>query len=180
MPPPPKHELRFNLKAHLCRIGGVDLRKVAGLEVQTVQTIIAEAGVDMSRWSTEKQFASWLGLCPDNRVSGGKVLKRGTRHVVNRAATAIRLAAWSLMRSQRALRANFRRLRSELGAPKAITAMAHELARLIYRMMKFGTEYVDKGMTAYESKYKQQQMTWLAKQAASLNLQLVPSTEVTG
>ena len=180
MPPPPKHELRFNFKDYLCRIGGVDLRKVAGLEVQTVQTIIAEAGVDMSRWSTEKQFASWLGLCPDNRVSGGKVLKRGTRHVVNRAATALRLAAWSLMRSQSALRANFRRLRSKLGAPKAITAMAHELARLIYRMMKFGTEYVDKGMTAYESKYKQQQMTWLAKQAASLNLQLVPSTEVTG
>ncbi len=122
----------------------------------------------------------WLGLCPDNRISGGKVLKRGTRHVVNRAATALRLAAWSLIRSQSALGANFRRLRSKLGAPKAITAMAHKLARLIYRMMKFGTGYVDKGMTAYESKYKQQQMKWLAKQYTLLNLQLVPSPEVTG
>jgi transposase len=177
--PAPKQEPRFSLKEHLCRITGVDLTRVAGLDVQTVQTIISEVGVDMSRWKTEKQFASWLGLCPDNRISGGKILKRGTRQVVNRAATALRLAAWSLIRSQSALGANFRRLRSKLGAPKAITAMAHKLARLIYRMMKFGTEYVDKGLTAYESKYRDQQMKWLTKQAASLNLQLVPSTEVT-
>ena len=143
---PIRTNTRFNLRDHLCRIAGVDLTKVAGLNVQTVQTIISEVGVDMSRWNTEKQFASWLGLCPDNRISGGKVLKRGTRQVVNRAATALRMAAWSLIRSQSALGANFRRLRSKLGAPKAITAMAHKLARLIYRMMKFGAEYVDNGM----------------------------------
>jgi transposase len=93
--PPPKQETRFSLKDHLCRITGVDLTKVAGLQVQTVQTIISEVGVDMSRWGTEKQFASWLGLCPDNRISGGKILKSGTRQVVNRAATALRLAASS-------------------------------------------------------------------------------------
>jgi transposase len=97
-------------------------------DVQTVQTVISEVGVDMSRWKSEKQFASWLGLCPDNRISGGKVLKRGTRRVINRAATALRLAARSLMRSQSALGANFRRLRQKLGAPKAITAMAHKLS----------------------------------------------------
>jgi transposase len=143
--PAQQHQPRFSLKDQLCRIAGVDLARVAGLQVQTVQTIISEVGVDMSRWNTEKQFASWLGLCPDNRISGGKVLKSGTRQVVNRAATALRLAACSHIRSQSALGANFRRLRSKLGAPKAITAMAHKLARLIYRMMKFGTEYVDKG-----------------------------------
>ena len=88
--------------------------------------------------------------------------------------------SWSLIRSQSALGANFRRLRSKLGAPKAITAMAHKLARLIYRMMKFGTEYVEKGIEAYESRYRQQQMKWLAKQAASLNLQLLPASVVTG
>ena len=133
----------------------------------------------MTRWNTEKHFASWLGLCPDNRVSGGKVLKRGTPQVVNRAATAFRLAAWSLIRSQTALGANFRRLRSRLGAPKAVTAMAHKLARLVYRM-KFGADYIDKGMQAYESRYRQQQLKWLTKQAAALNLQLVPSADVTG
>ena len=109
-----------------------------------------------------------------------QILKRGTWQVVNRAATALRLAAWSLIRSQSARGANFRRLRSKLGAPKAITAMAHKLARLIYRMMRFGSEYIDKGMTVYESRYRQQQMKWLAKQAASLNLQLIPAPEVTG
>jgi hypothetical protein len=119
-----------------------------------------------------------LGLCPDNRISGGKVLKRGTRQVTNRAATALRLAAWSLLRSQSALGANFRRLRRKLGAPKAITAMAHKLARLVYRMLKFGKEYVDKGAEHYESKFRQQQMKWLMKQAAALNLQVTPLPEV--
>jgi len=171
---------RFDLRSHLHRIAGVDLTRVDGLNIQTVQTIISEVGVDMSRWNTEKQFSSWLGLCPDNRISGGKVLKRGTRQVVNRAATALRLAAWSLIRSQSALGANFRRLRSKLGAPKAITAMAHKLARLIYRMLKFGADYIDKGIEAYESRYRHQQMKWLTKQAAALHLQLVPSSEITG
>jgi len=174
-----KQEPRFNLRNHLRRVTGVDLTQVDGLNVQTVQTIISEVGVDMSRWKTEKHFASWLGLCPDNRVSGGKILKRGTRQVVNRAATAFRLAAWSLIRSQTALGANFRRLRSRLGAPKAVTAMAHKLARLVYRILKFGADYVDSGMQAYESRYRQQQMKWLTKQAAALNLQLVPSSGVT-
>jgi len=132
----------------------------------------------MSRWKSEKQFASWLGLCPDNRISGGKVLKRGTRHVVNRAATALRMAAWSLFRSRSALGANFRRLGRKLGAPKAVTAMAHKLARLVYRMLKFGQGYVDKGMEHYEAKYRQDQIKWLAKSAAALNLQLTPLAEV--
>ena len=178
--PSRKYGAQFDLRSHLYRIAGVDLTQVDGLDVQTVQTVISEVGVDMSRWKTEKQFSSWLGLCPDSRISGGKVLKRGTRQVVNRAATALRLAAWSLIRSQSALGANFRRLRSRLGAPKAITAMAHKLARLIYRMLKFGADYIDKGIEAYESRYRQQQMTWLIRQAAALNLQLVPSQEITG
>jgi transposase len=168
----------LDLGAQLYRIAGVDLTQIDGIQVQTAQTVISEVGVDMSRWRTEKQFASWLGLCPDNRISGGKVLKRGTRHVVNRAATALRMAAWSLFRSQSALGANFRRLRRKLGAPKAVTAMAHKLARLVYRMLKFGQGYVDKGMEHYEAKYRQDQIKWLAKSAAALNLQLTPLTEV--
>lgn len=171
---PRKHEPRFDLRGQLFRITGVDLTQIDGVDMQTAQTVISEVGVDMSRWASEKQFASWLGLCPDNRISGGKVLKRGTRQVVNRASTALRLAAWGLLRSQSALGAKFRRLRSRLGAPKAITAMAHLLARLVYRMLKFGHEYVDKGMEYYETKYRQQQLQWVAKQAAALNMQLIP------
>ena len=128
----------------------------------------------MSPWPSEHHFASWLGLCPDNRSSGGKVLKRGTRHVVNRAATALRIAAWNLIRSQSALGAKFRRLRTRLGAPKAITAMAHQLARLLYRMLKFGAAYLDKGIAHYEALYRLQRMKWLQKQAAAFHLQLVP------
>jgi transposase len=175
---PRKHEPRFDLRGQLFRITGVDLTQIDGVDVQTAQTVISEVGVDMSRWKSEKQFASWLGLCPDNRISGGKVLKRGTRQVVNRASTALRLAAWGLLRSQSALGAKFRRLRSRLGAPKAITAMAHLLARLIYRMLKFGHEYVDKGMEHYETKYRQQQLQRVAKLAAELNMQLIPITGV--
>jgi len=171
-----RHPSGFDLRGQLYRVTGVDLTQIDGIEVQNAQTIISEVGVDMSRWKTEKHFASWLGLGPDNRISGGKVLKRGTRQVVNRASTALRLGASTLLRSQSALGAKFRRLRSKLGAPKAITAMAHVLARLVYRMLKFCHEYVDRGIEFYESKYRQQQLTWVAKQAAALNMQLVPST----
>ena len=115
----------------------------------------------------------WLGLCPDNRTSGDKVLRRGTRHVVNRAALALRMAANSLLRSQSYLGAQYRRLRTKLGAPKAITAMAHRLARLVYRMLKYGQQFVDKGMEYYEQRYRNQQIQLLQKKAAKLGLQLV-------
>lgn len=180
--PPPKRGRQphggnrpdFDLRTHLYRLAGVDLTRVDGLDVLTIQTVISEVGVNMSPWNTEKHFTSWLGICADNRISGGKVLKRKTRKVVNRAATAFRLAAWNLQRSKSALGANYRRLRARLGAPKAITAMANKLARIFYRMLKYGQEYVDKGMEYYESKYKEQQLKWLQKQAKTLNMQIIP------
>ena len=101
------------------------------------------------------------------------MLRKGTRHVVNRAATALRLAATTLLRSQSYLGAQYRRLRSKLGAPKAITAMAHKLARLVYRMLRWGHEYVDKGLQFYEERHRQQQVHLLIKRAAKLGLQVV-------
>jgi transposase len=173
-----RHEPKFDLHTQLYRLSGVDLTRIDGIEVLTAQTLIAEVGLDMSRWKTETHFASWLGLCPDNRISGGKVLTRGTRPVVNRAADALRLAAQNLRHSQSALGANYRRLRARLGAPKAITAMAHKLARLVYRMRKFGQQYVDKGMEHYEARSRQQRLQWLQRQAREFNLQLVPNQPV--
>ncbi len=120
--------------------------------------LTGEVGLDMSRWKTEAHFSSWLGLCPDNRISGDRVLRRGTRRVINRAATALRMAATTLLRSQSYLGAQYRRLRTKLGAPKAITAMAHRLARLVYRMLKYGQQYVDKGAEYYEQRNRQQQI----------------------
>ena len=140
--------------------------------------MVSQVGVDGSHCKTENHFSSWLGLSPDHRTRGAKVLKRGTRHVVNRAATALRIAAWNLIRSQRALEAKFGRLRTRLGAPQAITAMAHHLARLLYRMLKFGNAYVDKGSQHYQAKYRLHKMKWLQKQAAALNFQLIPTEAI--
>jgi transposase len=111
----------------------------------------------------EQPFFSWLLLA-------------GTRHVVNRAATALRLAATTLLRSQSYLGAQYRRLRGRLGAPKAITAMAHKLARLVYRMLRWGHEYVDKGLQYYEERHRQQQVQLLKTRAAKLGLQIIEQT----
>lgn len=167
------HAPQFDLGRELHRISGVDLTRIDGIDVGVAQTVISEVGVDMTRWPTEAHFASWLGLCPDNRISGDKVLRKGTRHVVNRATTALRLAATTLLRSQSYLGAQYRRLRARLGAPKAITAMAHKLARLVYRMLKWGHEYVDKGLRYYEERHRQQQVQLLKKKAVKLGLQIV-------
>jgi len=167
------HAPQFDVGRELHRISGVDLTRIDGIDVGVAQTVISEVGVDMTRWPTEAHFASWLGLCPDNRISGDRVLRKGTRHVVNRAATALRLAATTLLRSQSYLGAQYRRLRGKLGAPKAITAMAHKLARLVYRMLKWGHEYVDKGLQYYEERHRRQQVQLLTKRAAKLGLQIV-------
>lgn len=167
------HAPQFDLGRELHRISGVDLTRIDGIDVGVAQTMISEVGLDMSRWEDEDHFASWLGLCPDNRITGGKILRRGTRHVINRAATALRLAATTLLRSQSYLGAQYRRFRSRLGAPKAITAMAHKLAVLVYRMLKWGHEYVDRGMQYYEDRHRDQQIRLLKKRAAKLGLQIV-------
>ena len=166
---------RFALDKELVRITGVDLTRIDGMNVMTAQTIISEVGLDMTRWKTESHFASWLGLCPNNAVSGGKVLRRDTRKIVNRAATAFRIAASTLRLSDSYLGAQFRRFRGKLGAPKAITAMAHKLAVLFYRMLRFGQEYVDRGQKVYEERYRQQQLSLLNKRAAQLGFNVVPT-----
>jgi len=169
--PAAKNAPRFDRSSELQRVTGVDLTRIDGIDVMVAQPLLSEVGLDMSRWKTESHFASWLGLCPDNRVSGDKVLGKGTRRVVNRAATALRQAANTLMRSHSYLGAQYRRLRTKLGAPKAITAMAHRLARLVYRMLKYGQAYVDKGSEYYEG-FRQQQIQLLRKRAAKLGLQV--------
>lgn len=167
------HTPQFDLGGELSRISGVDLTRIDGIDVGVAQTVISEVGVDMTRRKTEAHFASWPGLCPDNRITGGKAIRKRTRHVVNRAATALRLAATTLLSSQSDLGAQYRRLRGKLGTPKAITAMAHKLARSIYRLLKWGHAYVDKGLQYYEARHREQQVHLLQKRAAKLGLQLV-------
>jgi len=173
---PSKNAPKFDLRSELYRITGIDWSQVNGMDVLTAQTVIAEAGVDLSAFPSEKQFTSWLGLCPTNETSGGKILKRQTRKVVSRATAAFRMAATALFKSQSYLGAQYRRLRTRLGAPRAITAMARKLACLYYRLIKHGQQYVDKGTEYYETKYREQQIWSLQKRAKKLGLQLVIPT----
>jgi transposase len=162
----------FDLGSEVQRITGVDLTLIDGVDVMTAQTVLSEVGRDMSRWKSEGHFASWLGLCPDNRITGGKVINKGTRPVVQPLASALRMAASTLIKSESYLGAQYRRLRTRLGAPKAITAMAHKLARIIYRMLKYGHGYVDRGMHFYEQQFREQQILLLQKKAAKLGFQI--------
>jgi transposase len=168
-----KNAPQFDLRTELYRITGIDWTQINGIDVLTAQTVITEAGADLKAFPSEKQFASWLGLCPTNETSGGKVLKRRSRKVVNRAATAFRNAASTLLRSQSYLGAQYRRLRTRLGAPKAITAMARKLACLFYRLIKHGQQYVDKGTAYYEARYREQQIRALIRRAQKLGMQVV-------
>jgi transposase len=186
--PPPrqgKGRSRHNLipydsRAELYRIMGVDLTRIDGINEATVQLILSELGLDLCRkWPTEAQFASWLGLAPNNEISGGKVLRRGTRKVVNRVANALRMCAESLLNSKSALGAYARRMRAKRDAKIAITATAHKLARLIYRTLKYGQEYIDIGQAQYEAKYRSTVLKHLQRRAHQLGFQLVdlhPST----
>ena len=170
---PKANEQRFDLQTHLHRIFGVDLTQVPGIQVLTAQTLLAEIGPDLSRFEDGSALASWLGLCPDNRISGGKVLSVKTRKVKNRAATALRMAAHSLHHSQSFLGHFYRRMRAKLGAPKAITATAHKLVRIVYHMVTTGHAYDETICAQNELQNRQRLEARLRKQARELGLQVV-------
>jgi hypothetical protein len=135
--------------------------------------LLTEMGPNVSRFGSEKHFCSWLGLCPDNRISGGKVLSSRTRRVVNRATDALRLAASSLDHSQSALGGFARRMKARLGAAEGITATAHKLARIIYRLLKHGEAYVRQGLEDYEKKFQDRKLHALQKTARAMGFELV-------
>jgi hypothetical protein len=144
------------------------------MEVLSVQALLSEIGLDMTRWKSEKYFTSWLNLCPPSRISGGKALSRQPRKGHNRAADILRLCAQSALKSKSALGAFGRRLKARLDAAKAIKAVAHKLARIVYRMLKYGQEYRDAGERYYEEKYQHHLIRRLHKQAAAFGFQLTP------
>jgi len=158
---------------------GVDLTAIEGIGITTALIILTEVGPDVSRFASAKKFASWLGLCPDNRISGGKVLSTRTRRVINRVSDALRLAAMTLERSQSALGAFHRRMKAKLGAAEAITATAHKLARLVYRLLKHGEAYVRQGMDDYERKFHEGKLNRLKKTAAAMGFELTAKQPVT-
>jgi transposase len=159
---------------HLEEMTGADLTKLPGLDLLAVQRILSEIGLDMSRWPSEKHFCAWLNVAPNNRISGGKILSSKPRKNANRAAAALRLAAQSAMQSKTAIGAFIRRIKSRLGAPTAINAGAHKLARLLYRMLKFGKAYVETGQEAYEKLFKERTFRNLQRRAREFGFDVTP------
>src|SRR6185312_9055173 len=163
----------------LFRALGVDLTEVEGIDVGTALFILAEIGVDVSRFPTEKHFASWLGVCPRQYESNRTKKKRGPRKGKNRVAIAPRMAAQAVGRTQLPLGLFYRRIKSRIGGQAAVTATAHTLARLVYRILRYGTEYVKLGMEDYQRKIQAQVERSLRPKAAALGYQLVPRSPAT-
>jgi transposase len=169
-----KNSPDFDLRTHLYRITGVDLTQVDGCNATTVQEVIADIGTDMTKWPSSKHFCSWLRVSPENKKTGGVVYSSATKKTKNRANKALRMAAFSLANAQCALGAYYRRVRAKHGGPAAITATAHKLARIIYKMLRFKVEYHDAGEDYYEQKYRTRTIHSLESKAKSLGYQLVP------
>ncbi len=167
-----KNAPRYDARQRLYDMAGVDLTAIEGIEANTALVILSEIGTDMSHWRSEKAFGSWLGLAPNPKKSGGKLKSARTRAGANRAAKALRLAARTLHRSKSALGAFFRRVAARRGVPKAITATAYKLARLIYALLKKGQAYVAQGMEEYERAYQERQVRLLEKKARELGYEL--------
>ena len=163
---------QFDLRTELFRMSGTDLTQIDGIDVMTATTILSEAGWDMSKWQTEHHFVSWLRLCPDNKVSGDKIIGKGRLPTNNRITNALKMAASSLRTSNTYVGAQFRRLRTKLGAPVAIKAMAAKLARLVYHMLRYGTQYVDQGAKFYEAQHRNLQIAHLKWKAAKLGFRI--------
>jgi transposase len=170
---------KFDLRSQLFQMCGVDLTRIDGIDVTTALVVVSEVGADMGKFPSDKHFASWLGLCPGTKITGGKVMSGKTKRCANRAAQALRLAAAALRSSQSALGAYYRRMCARMDKPKAVTAAAHKLARLIYAMLSHGQEYTDRGQDYFEERYRQRVLHNLAQKAKAMGMQLIPSENPT-
>ncbi|HKB35471.1 MAG TPA: transposase, partial [Gemmataceae bacterium] len=168
------NDLSFDACGPLFQALGVDLTEIDGIDVGTALVILAEIGVDVSRFPTEKHFASWLGVCPRQHESNQTKKKRGPRKGKNRVAVALRMAAQALGRTMSPLGLFYRRIKSRLGGKGAVTATAHKLACLVYRMLKYGKEYMQQTVEEYEQKVRKQVERSLRRKAAALGYELIP------
>jgi len=163
----------FDLRSHLYRLFGTDLTLIDGISTLTSQVLYTEIGPDLSMFPTANHFCSWLGLSPQNKISGGKILSSRTRPGSNRASQALRLSAHTLWRSKSYLGDYYRRMRTRLGAPKAITATAHKLARIIYHLIKNRKPFDETIFAEQERKHQERMKKRFIKRAKSFGLQLV-------
>ena len=165
----------LGLEGELQRILGRDGTVIDGIDVMTVQTVLAEVGPDLSAWKTERHWSSWLNLAPKRDISGGRVIRHTRQHRTNRVGNAFRMAAQSLIRSESYLGARFRYLRAKLGGIKAVKAMARVLACLFYRLLTTGQAWVDRGTAEFERRRQQRELATLQRKARGLGMILVPT-----
>jgi transposase len=165
--------LKRDLREELTRICGVDLTQVVGLNMLSVLIIISEIGVDMSRWRSAKAFCSWLGLCPGNKISGGKILSSRTLPVVNRVSILLRNIAPAVGRTDSWLGIFHRRMRARLGPAAANTATARKLASIVYHLLKYKEGYIDIDCLIYQEKMRKSRIAKLCKQAEELGLEVI-------
>jgi transposase len=171
---------RFDARALLHRLSGADLTQVEGIEGSTALVLLAEVGPDVSKFPTAKHFASWLGLCPQHRGSAAKVTSRHVRRGANRAAKALRMAAQGCYHAKHALGAFYRRIQGRCGGPKAVVATARKIAERVYRLLKYGAEYVRRDAATYEQSYRKKVVKGLARRAAELGYRLESTVVSTG
>jgi transposase len=173
------NEPRFDVRAALYYVVGIDLTEIEGIGELTALTLVSELGPEVSKFATVKHFCSWLGLCPQLKKTGGRIKSSRTRPGVNRAAVALRLAANSLYASKGALGAFLRRQKARLGAPPAVTATAHKLARIVYLALKHGREYVRQSQEAYAAQMREQELKAVKRKARRLGLEVVEKQPLT-
>jgi transposase len=162
------------ISTDLRRLFGVDLTKVPGLQIRTIQTILGEVGPDFSKFRSASAFASWLAICPSNDISGGKILRSSTRKSKCRAAAALRRAAQALHRSKSALGNYYRRMRAKIGGQKAVIAAAHKLARIIFYLVTTKQEYDESIYAEDQLRHQKRQENRLRSKARALGFQLSP------
>jgi transposase len=168
------NDVRFEAASPLFQALGVDLTLIEGIDVGTALVILAEIGVDVSRFPTEKHFASWLRLCPPQNESNKTKKRSGHRKGTSRVTIALRMCARSLGKTMTPLGLFYRSIRSRIGGLGAVKATAHKLACLVYRMLKHGQEYVTQSMEEYEAKVKANMLKALKRKAAAMGFQLSP------
>jgi hypothetical protein len=168
------NDVRFAAAEPLFQALGVDLTLIDGIDVGTALVILSEIGVDVSRFPTEKHFASWLRLCPHFEESNQARKKGSKRKGKNRVAQALRMAAQAVSRMKIPLALFYQRIRGRLGGKAAITATAHKLALLVYRLLKNGVEYVRQSVEEYAAKMRDQAERSLRRKAALLGFDVVP------
>jgi len=168
-----KNRLGFNGTQYLYKILGVDITKVFGISELTALEIISETGIDMTKWPTRKQFTSWLNLAPNNRISGGKLLRPKKTKRRNKAGQAFMMAAYALQRSNHWLGQYYRRIKSRSGPQIAIKATARKIAIIFYEMIKNKVEFNPLPLKEYEDNYNNQKIKKLTNQASQLGFKLV-------